>query len=245
MENQTRSDLKINGTGNTAGGKYNEVTVNGVGEINGDIECESFKTNGASTLNGNLTSKSLKVNGTSVIKGDIKTEEIKVNGSADIKGNIESKNSKVHGEVKITGNLNSDLLELHGGMEVKGNCNAETFNSSGGFTVAGLLNADNINIKLHGPCSAKEIGCEKITVKLGNDYAIKKIIRSIFRSWDMTGKLSADVIEADNIELEQTKAKIVRGNNVIIGEGCEIDLVEYKNNYQKTDHSTVKENKKI
>jgi cytoskeletal protein CcmA (bactofilin family) len=246
MEKQVRSDLKINGTGNTSGGKFNDVVINGVGNIDGDIECVSFKSNGVSNIKGNMKARSAKVNGSSSMKGDINSDEFKINGTAEIHGNIRSKDSRVHGALKVTGNITSDIVDLHGGLNVSGDCNAEDFSSNGGFSVVGLLNADRINIKLHGPCSAKEIGGENIVVKLGNEFAIKKFIKSIFPSWNLGKRLTSDIIEGDDIELEGTKAKIVRGNNIIIGEGCEIDLVEYRKSYNlQSKNSTVKENKKI
>lgn len=38
---------------------------------------------------------------------------------------------------------------------------------------------------------------------------------------------------------------MVRGNNVTIGKGCEIELVEYKGRFEKDDKSVVIEHKKI
>ena len=245
MENQNRNDLKINGSGNTTGGMFNYVVVNGVGDINGDVDCISFKTNGASSLNGNLKSKSVKVNGSSSVKGNIDSEEIKINGSADFKGMVEAKESNIHGELNLTGNISSVIMDLRGWMKVSGDCNAETFSCQGGFSIVGMLSADDINIKLHAPCRVKEIGGEKITVEMGRGFAFKKFIKTIFPSWDINRKLTADVIEGDDIELEATNAKVVRGNNIVIGDGCEIDLVEYKNSFNMNKNSTVKENKKV
>ncbi len=248
MENQNnsngRNDIKINGTGNIGGGTYNDIIINGTGSIKGDVDCMSFKTNGTSSMTGNLKSKSLKVNGTTAISGAVKSEEIKVSGTADFNGAVESDLTKINGAMNVTGNISSDELYLKGGMRVSGDCSADTFDSNGGFSVVGLLNADNINIRLNGSCRAKEIGGNNITVKLG-DFSLRKLIKSIFPSWDLKQRLSAEVIEGNDIELESTKAKIVRGDNVIIGEGCEIDLVEYKKSYNVSEKSTVKENKKM
>jgi len=245
MDKDIKTDLKINGTGSTSGGSFNEVVINGVGNVNGNLECFSFKSNGVSNVTGDMKSQSVKVNGTSNMIGNIESDEFKINGSADVRGNIKSKESKVHGELKLTGSLDSEIVELHGGMSVSGDCNAERFASRGGFSISGMLSADEIDIRLHGKCSAKEIGGEKITVKLGNEFTLKRFIKSIFPSWDLNSKLTADMIEGDDIELEETKAKIVRGNNVTIGRGCEIDLVEYKNTFNLADNnSRVKENKK-
>ncbi len=244
-ESNGRNDIKINGTGNISGGIYNDIVINGTGAIKGDVDCISFKTNGTSSMNGNLKSKALKVNGTTAVSGSVSSDEIKVTGAADFNGAVESVHTKINGAMNVTGNISSDELYLKGGMRISGDCNAETFESNGGFSVVGLLNADNINIRLNAPCRAKEIGGENISVKLGNDFSLRKLIKSIFPSWDLNQRLSAEVIEGNDIELESTKAKVVRGDNVLIGEGCEIDLVEYKKSFNQSGKSIVKENKKL
>ena len=45
--------------------------------------------------------------------------------------------------------------------------------------------------------------------------------------------------------LECTTAGIVRGINVVIASGCNIDLVEYKDYYEVSKDSFVKEYRKI
>lgn len=39
--------------------------------------------------------------------------------------------------------------------------------------------------------------------------------------------LEVETIEGDEIDLEGTKAELVRGKTVVIGAGCEIERVEY------------------
>lgn len=39
--------------------------------------------------------------------------------------------------------------------------------------------------------------------------------------------LEVETIEGEDIDLESTKAELVRGRNVVIGAGCEIERVEY------------------
>ncbi|MNR67595.1 hypothetical protein D3C85_1916860 [compost metagenome] len=53
------------------------------------------------------------------------------------------------------------------------------------------------------------------------------------------------VIEGDDIYLENTRAKVVRGNQVVIGPGCEIDLVEYKVLLEKKKGANVKGSRKM
>ncbi|WP_216828547.1 hypothetical protein [Alkalihalobacterium elongatum] len=48
-------------------------------------------------------------------------------------------------------------------------------------------------------------------------------------------RLEANIIEGDNIFLEHTTAKVVRGKNVVIGAHCQIDLVEYSTSFKKLE----------
>lgn len=60
-----------------------------------------------------------------------------------------------------------------------------------------------------------------------------------------SAELSAESIEGDEIYLENTNARVVRGNNVTIGPGCEIELVEFKNDFRQLKGAKVNDSKKI
>ena len=53
--------------------------------------------------------------------------------------------------------------------------------------------------------------------------------------------LTTNLIEGDKITLENTKCKIVRGHDIVIGPGCEIDKVEYTGKLTIDKDSTVGE----
>jgi len=57
--------------------------------------------------------------------------------------------------------------------------------------------------------------------------------------------LPINLIEGDEIYLEYTTAKAVRGKNVTIGRGCNIELVEYVDNFNQHNDSFIRESKKI
>ena len=58
-------------------------------------------------------------------------------------------------------------------------------------------------------------------------------------------KLTVDIIEGDDIYLENTHAKVVRGNNITLGPGCEIELVEYKNDFKQDKEAEIGTHRKI
>jgi len=61
----------------------------------------------------------------------------------------------------------------------------------------------------------------------------------------LTGTLTAGTIEANSVELEGTRAKVVRGAEVVIGPGCEIDRVEYSKSLDVAEDALVREKIKV
>lgn len=237
-----RPDLKINGSSSASGGLYRDVLINGDARIDGDTECEFFKVNGVASVTGNLKVKTGKINGTASIRGDLNATEFKVFGTSDLRGNLSGGKFQIEGSAQVT-NISVEEIKLHGSLSVRGDCNAERFSSMGGFNIDGLLNAGTIEVDLFAPCRAKEVGGEKITVRRSTASKLSRLIKSIFLHSD--DGLIAECIEGDDINLEYTKAKTVRGNNINLGPGCEIELVEYKDNFTPASESRIKEQRKI
>lgn len=238
VENNTNlGDLRISGAGNATGGKFNIVKISGAGDINGDVECEEFHSSGASDLKGSLKANIVRVSGKSDIRGNVTAEEIRISGASDIRGDVTTKKINVSGSSDIKGNLRGEYVEISGASDIKGDCDAETFNARGGFDIGGLLNSDIVNIEIYGRCRVREIGGEKVKVVIGGDAGfLNKIVKYIFNRKEM---LETSIIEADDIYLERTKCKIVRGNNVVIGPECEIGTVEYKCSIEVSTDSKV------
>ena len=164
----------------------------------------------------------------------------------NIDSNLIVKEFKITGEVEVKGNISIEKANIIGLLDVRGECNTENFNMKGTLKISGLLNAGNIDIETHSKCHVKEIGGEKIRIKRGTDTIIKKAIKSLGVPKDFyLGQLITDSIEGDEIYLEYVKAKVVRGDNIEIGPGCEIDLIEYKHILKQHKTSSVGNKRKI
>jgi cytoskeletal protein CcmA (bactofilin family) len=229
------SDMKVSGSGQISGGKYNEVRISGSAKIEGDIECSYYKCSGSSTAKGNVKAKIVGISGNTKIEGNLDTEEITVSGSSHILGNFIAKKVKISGSSEIGGNLHTDDIKISGSTSIDGDCEAENFHAKGNFNIGGLLNAGNIEIEIemYGRCRVKDIGGENINVKLGAGHIFMRMIN--FFSNDE--RLVTGVIEGDDIYLENTDAKMVRGNNVTIGPNCNIETVEYRNEINVSENS--------
>jgi len=244
MEKKNFGDIKISGAGTAVGGKYNEVGISGSGEINGDVECVEFKTSGSSKVIGALKAETIRISGAAKIQGNVEATEMKVSGSANVEGQVKSQSVKISGVIHIGGSLYGEEVNISGSLHVGKDCEVESFQASGSFRINGLLNAGDIKINLGGKSSVKEIGGEHIEVKgsIIDNFFFKKVIDKMFNS---KSELSTDLIEGDEIYLENTSAKIVRGNNVIIGEGCNIGLIEYRGEINVSGESIVREQMKV
>jgi len=245
MVNAGKGDLKIDGSGSAPGDEYNSVKINGAGRIIGDTVCREFRINGSGNVDGNLDLEDGRINGTGTIDGNVKVKQLKITGSGQIRGTVSGDNITVSGSVTIGENLDVQIVKIEGSAKIGHDCNAENFNSDGTFEIGGLLNADEINIKLyHSKSRAREIGGERIRVVTGSSAGFN-VLKTIFTLGMYNPILEADSIEGDEIYLENTTAKVVRGSNVTVGKGCNIGLVEYKSVFQQAGDAKVGEAKKI
>jgi len=242
--NSNNNDLKISGSGSFSGGKYNSVLISGSGKINGDLDCVYFKTSGSSKVIGNLKAENIKISGSSKIEGTVEVKDIRISGSTHVIGNVKSQSIRINGSAHIEGNLYGQEVSISGSVNIGKNCEAECFKANGGFKIEELLNAGQVTIRLGGNCFVKEIGGEHIDIRVNpiDNSIFRKVIDKIFNS---RSELTTDLIEGDDIYLQNTNAKIVRGNNITISTGCNIDLIEYKGEINITDSSIVKDQKKI
>jgi cytoskeletal protein CcmA (bactofilin family) len=173
------------------------------------------------------------IRGEGSIHGDVECTSFKVMGNGDVDGNVTAKSVNVKGTLEISGKLGAEDVRIMGSLAVKGDCSAESFHFRGAFTIDGLLNAERMVLSLYGPSRAAEIGGQAIRVK---------------RKFGLFGghrELVADTVEGDDIYLEDTVAKVVRGNRVHIGPRCQVDLVEYQERFEQSSGSKVTESRKV
>ena len=241
MADETRTDVKINGDGNLSGGTYGGVTINGAGTIDGDIDCVRYTVNGAGTANGRVVAQTITVNGQGTFNGEIQASSMTVNGDASVRDGVGIADFTIKGNTNVGGSIAANQLTLRGFLRGAGDCQAESFTGEGAFTIAGLLSADIIDVKIYGTCAAKEIGGEKITIRSPQGF---QSITQIFTFW-AERRLTADTIEGDDVYLECVTAKTVRGRNVTIGTDCRVDVVEYSDNYSRTDGAMVGEARRV
>lgn len=243
MVGAIRPKLVVSGSGSASGGDYQDVRIAGDCTINGRLDCANFRIYGSAQVEGDVKAKQFKIYGASIVVGNVDAASAHIMGTSDIGGDMSVQRLKLYGRAEIGGALTGDSLYIGGEALVQNDCEAETVKVNGSFQIGGLLNAGLIEIVLYGPCEAREIGGETIRVsRSGFGYQLHRLFH--FKSL-RDHYLTADTIEGDTISLEYTKARVVRGNHVIIGSGCQIGCVEYKESFELSKDAIVKEHCKV
>lgn len=201
---------------------FRDIKLTGESVLEGDVDCIKFANTGEVEVNGNL-----------------KAVEIKVTGECLIRGRLEAQTIRGRGEFKVSHSVRGEHIKLTGNLETGGDCEVGTCEAEGAFAISGLLSADLLDLKMFGPCKAREIGGTTLQVRRSKASRLL----SIFRSSGL-GVLTAEQIEGDKVDLEHTVANVVRGNRVTIGPGCEIGLVEYGETLTVHKSATVKKSVK-
>lgn len=239
------SDIVINGSGTASGGHYGRVQINGSGKITGDIECGDFSINGSGSAAGAVKAERLHISGSGRVIGDVEAGELKASGSAHFEGNVSGGSVGISGSGHIHGSVKVEEIHISGSAKIDGDCNAEHFRASGAFTVGGLLSADEVDIRLYSHYShVREIGGSKIRI-VREEHPGFAFLQSVFSLSVGVPCMETESIEGDEIVLEYTKAKMVRGGRVSIGPGCDIGEVEYTESYEKDNDAQVGSEKKV
>lgn len=231
-----------------------EIKTAGSCRIEGDVKAEEFRTTGSATVEGEVKADLLKCSGSQRIGGKLTASYVKTSGSLSVESDVEADKFVSEGSFEIEGLLSADEISIRLG----GECEAREI---GGERIevrqkAGRFRPEELKEKLEHKTKGKrwkfdelgiEIGIdlEKLTHELGKLGAALGNLGLNISGFGGYGTLEAETIEGDEIYLESTRAKMVRGKKVVIGPDCEIETVEYAEMLQVDESSQVEKREKI
>lgn len=217
----------------------------------------------------------LAVTGSAELKGICKGDTVKIAGSVTADylecrilcngtGNRNSKptqNTNNHwqgvfhtdtfencGDLQMNFEYRADSIISHAGLRSLNELECENFYSFSDLT-AEAVNADRIFLLTQA--SIKVGLLTGTTVMIKKDFKADKSFRGIpktvayMRQNRPNQMVYINVIEADHIEVEYTKAELVSGDEIIIGDLCIIDRVEYRRSITISDKAIVNEVVKV
>ncbi|MBQ5771122.1 MAG: hypothetical protein IIW08_08100 [Clostridia bacterium] len=239
------NDISISGSGKVAGGEYGNIRISGSGRITDDVICESLHISGSGRAD-NIEAIEIKASGSFHAGGSVKANALHVSGSAHIGGAIEGGDIHISGSMHADDIISAKTVHVSGSLHAGSGIEADKAVISGGAKIEGLLNAEEIKIHLGGKCVISEIGGERIQVIKGNNRVnLSFNFLGMFSKKLTFSMLETNSIEGTEVFLENTICPIVRAKRAVIGEGCEIDRIEYEETIEIHEGAVVKEQVKL
>jgi len=213
-ETRTDNNVRLSGSGTIAGGNYNNIEIFGSGTIDKSTTANTLRVDGSAEVMGDLRANLIRSMGTLRVHGSLTADNIESSGSLISTGPVDVKMLSASGNVDID-HLTGGDYSGNGSLKVARDVSLKSFKQTGSFQVFGNINAPQILVKLEGNSSVRNITSESLNVSRG------------LGAWVSMSRLTANDITADEIYLENTNARLVKGSVVKIGPGCNIDRVEY------------------
>lgn len=239
-------NINISGTGKINGGKFENINISGFGKILGDVEANLIEVSGMATVNGRAKMQRFVVQGNGTVEGELEGSELDITGNFKIKGSTKVNQIRNEGRARFKGSVKADKVACFGYISADQDLEAENFNCEGSFSIQGLLNANKISVEINGFCYAKEIGCEEIRVRCQSHWNFfHKLMTPFLGPNHAPDKLTTDLLEGTLIQISDTHAKVVRGQDIRIGPGCKIGEVEYSGKLEIDPQAIVGKQTKI
>lgn len=178
----------------------------------------------------------LNVRGSQIIHENVQAVTVHVIGHLNVSKNVTTSNLKVSGDCRIAGNCNAGQVNNLGSLRVQ-HIKADKVVSAGYLSVAqeavtGAFYAEGA-VKIQSLTANADI-----EIRLGNKSTIEimrtrsniivkpssKLINTVMQPFR---KLTSESIEGQNITLYRTRAKLVCGEEIVVGPGCSIDEIRY------------------
>jgi len=213
--------MKISGSGKLSEGTINdELVVSGSAKIEGNFECNGFRSSGSLRGTGNL-----------IVHGDVRSSgSFRLNGYLKGDGNFRSSGSaSVGGGISVNGDLSSS-----GSLRVSGRVEAvQGARSSGSFHIQGDLISQK-TIEIQGSITSEgDVRGERVLFGEGLIRA-RKIFKHPF-------KVLGSIVATNKVDITGTiVAGDVKGRDVIIGRGTEVSgTVYYVDNIEIHKQATL------
>jgi len=229
----------VHGQGSVHEGEYEKVTIHGMGHIVGPVKTGEASFQGDVRVKAHLTFSKMKTAGRCSCHGELDGEEMHVHGDTTLHGEVRVRHVKASGKLQVDRGIRGELVQAQGVLHIAGGIECERIELKGSVHVPGLLNASHVSIMFDENSMIEEIGGEHIRIM----YDEKKGWFGRKRLRDV--KLKANSIEGNHVTLEHTHARIVRGEDVVIGPNCQIELVEYSRSLEISSEASVKHQEKI
>lgn len=215
-----------------------EIQIYGSADFNEPVTCSRLRLYGAAAFEKSVTFEELTIRGSGEFNENVTVNHIKNSGALEVNGFLIAREVKSYGVMQGEGKFKVENLLSAGVLETKGEIEGEKIIIKGAIHNANLINGEDVLIELNDQCKCHSIGASKLVVTRAKRKKRKSLFmmsknseKSLINEEQMVEVLNkvliAEEIEGDDLELNSTKAKVVRGETIKIGALSKIGMVEY------------------
>ncbi|HZK34272.1 MAG TPA: hypothetical protein VFD33_03045 [Bacillota bacterium] len=244
--------IAISGMGNFTGSvAVGKISISGMGKFQRDVTSQKIGVSGVIRIGGKTqAAEKISVAGMGGFGSLVETDKLSVSGKVDIGERLTCSNLSNSGHVSVGGEVQTSKLSVSGVCQVGqsldakeadvsgilktgGNADINKLKCSGVINIGGDLNADTIYMDIYkNKCNVKgHIRAQSITVEHNRGTG--------------RGKLEASKIYAEKADLVDTRARLLKGRDIKLGNKCIIERVEYYGSLDLVDGAVVKESVKL
>lgn len=243
-----KNSIKSSGAVTIPSGDYDNISVSGSCTLLSDVRCVSFNASGNVGADALECEQDMKTSGNASFSGAVSADNIKASGSFSCRSDVLANDRiGVSGAFSADGRIKCNSLKVSGSLKCRSQIEAEEAKIDGAVKCDGLLNAERLDISCPGFSKTRmhigSIGGSEISILENNGAFFKALPYAIRHTLH---KVTVELcIEGDDIRLRHVKCPRVTGGSVVIGEGCEIDLVQYSESIEISPRAHVKKTEKI
>ncbi|GAA4299478.1 polymer-forming cytoskeletal protein [Anaerocolumna aminovalerica] len=108
-------NITIEGLGKISGGEYDIISVEGVGDLTGDIKASKLMVEGVLKCNGSVESDEMNIEGVITLNKSVRVKDLKIEGVVNQKKEkIEADYIYCEGVLNSEGEISADKIEVEG-----------------------------------------------------------------------------------------------------------------------------------
>ena len=234
MMGELSTSLEVKAYEIADGGSYSDVIISGMGKIKGNIETSVVEINGVGEITGEIKSESLMVAGSFTADKEVELKSsLNVKGTASFSKNLVCEEAVVAGTLTVKGDMKFKTMNVSGGFSSKGILTGDKFEVAGSLDISGDLRVNDVNISFSEKSSTNDIIADDVHIETmeGKKGLFSKLKKTMFK---------CNEIRAKKVFVENTDCKLIVADEIIIGENCKVEKVEYLEKFEFAKSSEVK-----
>lgn len=227
--------LEVRGFETVDGGSFTDVTMAGMGKVKGSITTSVIEVNGTGEITGDINAQNLMVAGTFVADKEVKLEDtLNIKGTGNFSKSVTCEDILVAGNFVTKGDVRFREASISGSCSSKGILTGDRFEVLGSLDMSSDLRVNHVSINFSEKSNCNDILADEIHIQTieGKKGLFSKLKKTVFK---------CNEIRAKRVFVENTECKLIAADEIIIGENCKVEKVEYLEKFEFAKSSEVKE----